>query len=119
MQRLIDAFINSVRAFRKLAAHEKAFQQELMLLAFALPAGWFISVSWRGYALLIGAVLLMILVEVLNTGIEAACDAISREFHIDIQLAKDCGSLAVLISIVIAGAVWGIAIVERILEAPI
>ncbi|TIN92075.1 MAG: diacylglycerol kinase, partial [Mesorhizobium sp.] len=68
MQRLIDAFINSVRAFRKLAAHEKAFQQELMLLALALPAGWFISVSWRGYALLIGAVLLMILVEVLNTG---------------------------------------------------
>ncbi|TIU93981.1 MAG: diacylglycerol kinase, partial [Mesorhizobium sp.] len=77
------------------------------------------SVSWRGYALLIGAVLLMILVEVLNTGIEAACDAISREFHIDIQLAKDCGSLAVLISIVIAGAVWGIAIIERIIGAPI
>ncbi|TIN31952.1 MAG: diacylglycerol kinase, partial [Mesorhizobium sp.] len=79
----------------------------------------FISVSWRGYALLIGAVLLMILVEVLNTGIEAACDAISREFHIDIQLAKDCGSLAVLISIVIAGGVWGIAIIERIIGAPI
>ncbi|TIS03511.1 MAG: diacylglycerol kinase, partial [Mesorhizobium sp.] len=69
--------------------------------------------------LLIGAVLLMILVEVLNTGIEAACDAISREFHIDIQLAKDCGSLAVLISIVIAGGVWGIAIIERIIGAPI
>ena len=40
------------------------------------------------------------MVEVLNTGIEAACDAVSREFHIDIQLAKDCGSLAVLISVV-------------------
>ncbi|TGV75370.1 diacylglycerol kinase, partial [Mesorhizobium sp. M00.F.Ca.ET.149.01.1.1] len=51
MQRLIDAFVNSVRAFRKLAAHEKAFQQELLLLALALPAGWFISISWRGYAL--------------------------------------------------------------------
>ncbi|CDX39271.1 MULTISPECIES: diacylglycerol kinase [Mesorhizobium] len=119
MQRLIDAFINSVRAFRKLAAHEKAFQQELLLLALALPAGWFISVSWRGYALLIGAVLLLIMVEVLNTGIEAACDAISREFHIEIQLAKDCGSLAVLISIVIAGGVWGIALIERLIGAPI
>ncbi|TPK42835.1 diacylglycerol kinase [Mesorhizobium sp. B2-5-4] len=114
MQRLIDAFINSVRAFRKLAVSEKAFQQELMLLVLALPAGWFVSVSWRGYALLIGAVLLLIMVEVLNTGIEAACDAISREFHIDIQLAKDCGSLAVLISVVIAGGVWGIALIERI-----
>ena len=111
MQRLVDAFINSVRAFRRLAATETAFQQELMLLALALPAGWFISVSWRGYALLIGAVLLLILVEVLNTGIEAACDAISREFHIDIQLAKDCGSLSVLISIAIAAGTWGIALI--------
>ncbi|RWD94384.1 diacylglycerol kinase [Mesorhizobium sp.] len=119
MQRLIDAFINSVRAFRKLAAHEKAFQQELLLLALALPAGWFISVSWRGYALLIAAVLLLIIVEVLNTGIEAACDAFSREFNVDIQLAKDCGSLAVLISIVVAAAVWGIALIERIVGAPI
>jgi diacylglycerol kinase (ATP) len=119
MQRLVDAFINSVRAFRRLAATETAFQQELMLLALALPAGWFISVSWRGYALLIGAVLLLILVEVLNTGIEAACDAISREFHIDIQLAKDCGSLAVLISVAIAAGVWGIALIERIVGAPI
>ncbi|MDX8493357.1 diacylglycerol kinase [Mesorhizobium sp. VK22B] len=119
MQRLIDAFINSVRAFRRLAASETAFQQELMLLALALPAGWFISVSWRGYALLIGAVLLLIVVEVINTGLEAACDAISREFHIDIQLAKDCGSLAVLISILIAAGVWVIAVIERIAGVPI
>jgi diacylglycerol kinase (ATP) len=119
MQRLIDAFINSVRAFRKLAASEKAFQQELMLLALALPAGWFVSVSWSGYALLVGAVLMLIMVEVLNTGIEAACDAFSREFNVDIQLAKDCGSLAVLISVVIVGGVWGIALIERIMGLPI
>lgn len=118
MQRLIDAFFNSVRAFRKLAASEKAFQQELMLLVLALPLGWFVSVSWRGYALLIGAVLL-IMVEVLNTGIEAACDAFSREFNVDIQLAKDCGSLAVLISVIIVAGVWGIAIIERITGLPI
>ena len=118
MQRLIDAFFNSVRAFRKLAASEKAFQQELMLLVLALPLGWFVSVSWRGYALLIGAVLLLIMVEVLNTGIEAACDAISREFHIDIQLAKDCGSLAVLISIILVLGTWGIAVFERVSGLP-
>jgi diacylglycerol kinase (ATP) len=114
MQRLIDAFFNSVRAFRKLAASEKAFQQELMLLALALPAGWFVSTSWSGYALLIGAVLLLIIVEVLNTGIEAACDAFSREFNVDIQLAKDCGSLAVLISVVIVAGVWVIALIQRV-----
>src|SRR5689334_15787901 len=98
MQRLVKAFFNSVRAFNVLIRTEKAFQQEIALLVLALPLGWFLSSSWSSYALLIGAVLVLVMVEVLNTGIEAACDAISREFHVDIQLAKDCGSLAVLIS---------------------
>lgn len=114
MDRLIKAFQNSVRAFGKLIRTEKAFQQEIALLVLSLPLGWFIADSWRGFALLIGSILLLIMVEVLNTGIEATCDAISREFNIDIQLAKDCGSLAVLISIVIALGVWGIAVVERL-----
>ena len=119
MDRLIKAFFNSVRAFNKLIRSEKAFQQELGLLAVALPLGWFLSSSWRGFGVLIGAVLLLLMVEVLNTGIEAACDAISREFHIDIQLAKDCGSLAVLISVVLALIVWGLAVVETLTALPL
>jgi diacylglycerol kinase (ATP) len=119
MERLVKAFFNSVRAFNVLFHSEKAFQQELALLVAALPLGWFLSSSWSSYALLIGAVLMLIMVEVLNTGIEAACDAISREFHIDIQLAKDCGSLAVLISVILVAGVWGIALIERITGAPI
>jgi diacylglycerol kinase (ATP) len=119
MDRLIKAFFNSVRAFNELIRTEKAFQQEMGLLAIALPLGWFLSSSWRGYAILIGAVLLLLMVEVLNTGIEAACDAISREFHIEIQLAKDCGSLAVLISVIIVAGAWGLALAERIVGAPV
>jgi diacylglycerol kinase (ATP) len=119
MQRLIDAFLNSARAFRRLAGSEAAFQQELALLVLALPIGWFLSPTWRGYALLVGSVMVLILVEVLNTGIEAACDAVSREFNIDIQLAKDCGSLAVLITVLLTAGVWIIAVVERITGAPI
>ena len=119
MDRLIKAWQNSVRAFRKLLGSETAFQQELALLVLAVPAAWFLSTSWRGYWLLVGAILLLIMVEVLNTGIEAACDAVSREFHIDIQLAKDCGSLAVLISVVLAAGVWLIALVERFSGLPI
>jgi diacylglycerol kinase (ATP) len=114
MERLIKAFQNSMQAARHLMRHEAAFQQELALLVIALPLGWFVATTWRGYALLVGSVLLMIMVEVLNTGIEAACDAVSREFNIDIKLAKDCGSLAVLISVVLAAGVWGIAIIERV-----
>ena len=119
MDRLVKAFFNSVRAFTVLSRSEKAFQQDLSLLVVAQPAGWFLSESWTGYAVLLGAVLLLIMVEVLNTGIEAACDAISREFHIDIQLAKDCGSLAVLISVILVAGVWGIALAQRLAGAPV
>jgi diacylglycerol kinase (ATP) len=112
MQRLINAFRNSLRAFGRLIRTEKAFQQEIFVLCAALPLAWFLADSWRGFALLIGAILLLIMV--LNTGIEAACDAFSREFNYDIQLAKDCGSLAVLISLVLAGGVWLLAMAERI-----
>ena len=114
MERLFKAFQNSMHAARHLMRHETAFQQELALLVLAFPFGWFIATTWRGYALLVGSVLLLLMVEVLNTGIEAACDAFSREFNIDIKLAKDCGSLAVLISVVLAAGVWGIAIIERL-----
>lgn len=119
MQRLINAFRNSLRAFRRLIMTETAFQQEVVLLALSLPAGWLIASSWSGYALLVGSLIMLIIVEVLNTGIEAACDAVSREFNIDIQLAKDCGSLAVLLSIALVFGVWVIAIVERFGGLPV
>ncbi|PSJ61867.1 diacylglycerol kinase [Kumtagia ephedrae] len=114
MDRIVSAFWNSMRALRRLTLTEKAFQQELALLVLAIPAGWFLATTWSGYALLIGAILVLIMVEVLNTGIEAACDAFSREFNVEIQLAKDCGSLAVLIAIILVLGVWGFAIVERL-----
>jgi len=114
MRRLLNAFSNSLRAFRRLLRTEKAFQQEIILLAAALPAGWLLADTWRGYALLIGALLLLIVVEVLNTAVEATCNAVSREFNAEIQLAKDCGSLAVLISIVLAAGVWLLAVVDRL-----
>jgi len=117
MQRLIHAFVNSLRALRVLARTEKAVQQELALLAAAIPLGWLLAASWEGYMLLIGSLLLLIIVEVLNTGIEATCNAISREFQAEIQLAKDCGSLAVLLTIVIAASIWGTALYQR-LSAP-
>jgi diacylglycerol kinase (ATP) len=119
VERLINAWRNSVRAWRYLIRHERAFQQEIVILALAIPAGWFIAATWRGYAVLIGVLLFMIVVEVLNTGIEAACDAISREFNIDIQLAKDCGSLAVMLSIAASALVWGGAVLHRFWGLPV
>jgi diacylglycerol kinase (ATP) len=113
MQRLIDAFRNSARAFHRLARSETAFQQELVLVLLSLPTGWFIAATWRGYALLVGSLILLMIVEVLNTAVEAACNALSREFNADIQLAKDCGSLAVLLAVILAAGVWLLALAER------
>lgn len=118
MERLINATKNSIRAWQVLIRHEAAFRLEAILLVVALPAAYLIAPSWRGYALLIGAILLVMVVEVLNTAIEAACDAFSREFNTDIQLAKDCGSLAVALSLVMAGVVWLLALWEWIAGAP-
>ena len=118
MERIVSAFWNSMRALRRLSLSEKAFQQELLLLALAIPAAWFVATSWAGYALLIGVILVLIMVEVLNTGIEAACDAFSREFNVEIQLAKDCGSLAVLIAIILVVGVWSFAVAERVATTP-
>ena len=114
MSRLIKAFRNSVRAFGRLARSETAFQQEIALLVLSLPVGWFLAETWPGYVLLVASVVVLMIVEVLNTAVEAACDAISREFNADIQFAKDCGSLAVLLATVLVAGVWGLALAERL-----
>lgn len=106
MHRLVMAFINSMRALRHLAVHEKAVQQELVLFLLSIPVAAFIAPTGLVFLLLTGSLLFLIMVEVLNTGIEAACDAVSRDFHKEIQIAKDCGSLAVLISVILVATVW-------------
>ena len=119
MLRLINAFRNSVRAFGRLVRFEAAFQQEVFLLLLSLPVGWFLARTWRGYALLVGSLVVLMIVEVLNTAVEAACDALSREFNADIQLAKDCGSLAVLLAVLLAAIIWVLALVERLGGSPL
>ena len=119
MRRLAKAVRNSSRAFLLLARDEAAFRQELAVLVAALPVAWLIAPTWRGFALLVGAILLVMIVEVLNTGLEAACNAVSREFDVDIKLAKDCGSLAVTLSLVLAGGVWLLGIWEWFAGAPV
>lgn len=112
MRRLIAATKNSIRAWRVLVREEAAFRLEVIVLAIALPLAYLIAPDWRGFALLIAVILLVMIVEVLNTGIEAACDAFSREFNTDIRLAKDCGSLAVALSLLIAGGAWLLALLD-------
>ena len=103
MSRLLQAFLGLPHRLRGGFA----------LLVLSLPVGWFLATTWRGYALLVGVLVVLMIVEVLNTAIEAACDALSREFNADIQLAKDCGSLAVLLAVLLVAGVWLLALLDR------
>lgn len=106
MERIFKAFINSMRALNHLARHERPVQEELLLLLASLPAAWFVASDWAAYLILVGAVVFLLLIEIINTSVEAACNAISRDFKKDIQIAKDAGSLAVLIASIICAVIW-------------
>ncbi len=82
------------------------------MLLVAIPVAGLISSNVAGFILLLSVIVLIMLVEVLNTAIEAACDALTAEFDANIKIAKDCGSLAVLIACCIAFAVWMLALVN-------
>lgn len=115
MQRLINAFNNSAAAFAHLSRHETAFKQECILLLLALPSAYFVARDIFEYFALLIVIILIILVEVLNTAVEAVCDALTPEFDANIKIAKDCGSLAVLLACGIAFVVWALAIINWVI----
>ncbi|MFA5257957.1 MAG: diacylglycerol kinase [Opitutales bacterium] len=90
--------------------HEAAFRQELALAVVLIPAAFFVPVDWMMRAMLIGSVMLVLIVELLNSAVEAAVDYISVEEHHLAKRAKDMGSAAVLLSLCTSGAVWALAL---------
>jgi diacylglycerol kinase (ATP) len=93
---------------------EKAFQQEAIAAAVLLPLGLWLARSWVEAALLMGSVLGVLIVELLNTGIEVAIDRIGLEHNPLSKRAKDMGSAAVFLSILLAGGIWTAALVQRL-----
>jgi diacylglycerol kinase (ATP) len=92
---------------------ETAFRQEA-IAAFALvPLAFWLGDSWVETALLAGTVLIVMIVELLNTGIETAIDRIGPEWHALSKRAKDMGSAAVLLSLLLCGGVWVAALLQR------
>ncbi|MEY4439810.1 MAG: hypothetical protein RIQ36_1274 [Pseudomonadota bacterium] len=92
------------------AWHEKAFRQEAVGAFFLLPLAFYVGKTWQETALLAGTVLLVMIVELLNTGIESTIDRIGPEWHELAKRAKDTGSAAVLLSLLLCIAVWAAAI---------
>lgn len=112
LARLHAAFFNSMKGFRAAWLSEEAFRQEVYLAAAAVPLGLWLGESGLEKAMLAGSVLLVLIVELLNTGIEIVVDRIGYERHELSGRAKDVGSAAVLVSLVLAGMVWGLVLLR-------
>lgn len=106
LKRLGNALHCSLAGFDAACKHEAAFRQELLLALVLIPVAMFLPVSAMEKALMIACVLLVLIVELLNSAIEAAVDRISLEKHELAKRAKDIGSAAVMLSLVNLAVVW-------------
>ena len=107
MRRLLLAFLNSWKGFKGAFRAEAAFRQEVVLAIVLLPLGAWLGKSGVERALLLGAVVFVLIVELVNTAIETVVDRIGLERHELSGLAKDVGSTAVLLAFVVLAIVWG------------
>jgi len=114
LDRIAHAAINSLSGLRMAYAGESAFRQETWLAAVLLPAALWLGRTWEQVALLAGSVVLVLIVELLNSGIEAVVDRVSYELHDLSKRAKDLASAAVLLSLVLCGSIWLAALGQRL-----
>lgn len=96
----------SLDGFAAAFRHEDAFRQEALLALIMIPLALFLPINGTGKSLLIGSVLLVMIVELLNSGIEAVTDRVSLENHRLAKRAKDLGSAAVMLSLINVPVVW-------------
>jgi len=114
LKRLWNATRYSMQGFAAAWRHEDAFRQEVLLALITLPLGLWLGNDGVERALLAGSILLILIVELLNSGLEAIVDKTSPEMHELAGRAKDMGSAAVLLSLILAALVWGAILLPRI-----
>lgn len=115
LNRVLHAARYSIDGLRAAYTQESAFRQECWLAAVLVPLAFWLGRSWVETALLAGSVLLVMIVELLNSGIEAAIDRVSFELHELSKRAKDLASAAVMLSLVLCGGIWVAALWQRFL----
>ena len=103
---MLNATRYSLAGLAAAAKHESAFRELVALLVVAVPAALWLGDTGVERALMIGSVLLVLIVELLNAAVEATVDRISFENHRLAKRAKDIGSAAVMLSLILAGVVW-------------
>lgn len=106
LRRIWNAFHYSLDGLRAALRHEDAFRQELMLAVILVPLGLWLGNGGVEKALLLGSVFMVLVVELINSAIEATVDRISLEDHALAKRAKDIGSAAVLLALITLGLTW-------------
>ena len=115
LDRVVRATGYSMEGLRAAYRHESAFRQEVWLAVTLLPLALWIGQSWVETALLMGSVLLVLIVELLNSAVESAVDRISFDSHELSKRAKDIGSAAVFLALVLCAGIWLVAAWHRFL----
>jgi diacylglycerol kinase (ATP) len=113
LQRILNATGYSIAGLRAAYLGESAFRQEVWLCALLVPAAFWVGEDWVQTALLAASAGLVLVVELLNSGIEAVVDRISYDHHDLSKRAKDIASAAVFLSLVICGGIWAAALWHR------
>jgi diacylglycerol kinase (ATP) len=106
LQRIVDATRYSLAGLTAAVRHEAAFRQEMIAVAVLAPVGWMLGMNGTQRALLIGSLVIVLIVELLNSAVEAVVDRVSLERHDLAKRAKDLGSAAVMLAIANAILVW-------------
>jgi diacylglycerol kinase (ATP) len=112
LQRLWNALGYSLQGMASAFRHEDAFRQECLLAALLIPAALLLHLGVTEKALMIASVLLVLIVELLNSAVEAAVDRISLENHLLAKRAKDIGSAAVFLSLINVAVVWALILLK-------
>ncbi|WP_029058489.1 diacylglycerol kinase [Stappia stellulata] len=113
MLRQVFAFRNSLAGLKFGVMREPALREEVFFIVLSVPLAPMLTRDPWTLVALWGSLLLLLSIELLNTGIEKLADRVTREDDDLIKAAKDCGSAAVLIAILLATMVWGVALWER------
>lgn len=108
LRRLVNAFGYSMDGFKAAYRHEDAFRQEVWLSLVLIPLAFYLETEAMHRLLMVGSVLLVMIVELLNSAVEAVVDRVSIERHALAKRAKDIGSAAVLLALINLGVVWGL-----------
>jgi len=111
VKRFINAILFSIKGFKAAWKHEEAFRQEVLAFIIAVPSAFWLTDNNIERILLIASVVLVMIVELINSAVEAVVDRIGVEYHELAGRAKDIGSAAVMLSIMLAIATWSLILI--------